>query len=236
MVRLTENSGSRMRSEGGGSATMAGQAADMTSSQRIAESLIDDISAGRIAPGARLDEHGLAARFGTSRTPVREALARLAARGVLRSEWGRGVFVSDYGKEELSEMLEAMQELEEICSRLAAKRLTLRNEAAILSAHRKCAEAAEAGDLPGFLKANDAFHHAIYEATQNRFVSEIASEFRYRTGPFRAKRFRTKDDMLDSVRLHGSLVKTVLGRADAPPAEALRREVSLKYIEALDQA
>ena len=206
------------------------------SSERIARSLIDDIAAGLIAPGTRLDEHGLAAKFGTSRTPVREALARLTAQNILTSERGRGVFVSEYGIEELSQMFEAMRELEEICAKLAAKRLTLRSEAKILSAQRACAAAAEASDRPAFLKANEAFHQAIYDATQNSYMAEIAAGFRYRTGPFRAKRYRTKEDMLSSIETHENLIKTIVGGTDAPSAETLRREISKRFIEVLETA
>ncbi|MEO0865685.1 MAG: GntR family transcriptional regulator, partial [Pseudomonadota bacterium] len=67
--------------------------------QRIERALVEEISAGALAPGERLDETRLAERFGVSRTPVREALSRLTAQGVLVHGEKRGVFVAQYTRE-----------------------------------------------------------------------------------------------------------------------------------------
>ena len=150
---------------------------------RIAEALTADIAAGLLAPGERLDETRLAERFGTSRTPVREALAALAAHGILVAEPRRGVRVASYTREQLSQMFETMQELEATCARLAAQRLTLLSRSAIETAQAECRAAAGAGDVPRYRQANEAFHKAIYAATQNPYMAGIAAEFRSRTGP-----------------------------------------------------
>ena len=55
----------------------------LSAAHRVEQALIEEISAGELLPGVRLDEVGLAHRFGVSRTPVREALSRLTAQGVL---------------------------------------------------------------------------------------------------------------------------------------------------------
>ncbi|MYH57715.1 MAG: GntR family transcriptional regulator, partial [Boseongicola sp. SB0675_bin_26] len=60
--------------------------------QRIEQALLEEIGTGDLRPGQRLDEAGLARRFGASRTPVREALSRLAAQGILVQGEKRGVF------------------------------------------------------------------------------------------------------------------------------------------------
>ena len=97
----------------------------MSTAQRIERALIEEISVGELAPGERLDETGLALRFGASRTPVREALSRLTAQGVLVSGEKRGVFVSQYTREELSQIFEAMHEIEAACARIASQRLSI---------------------------------------------------------------------------------------------------------------
>lgn len=204
-----------------------------TAADRIAEALIDDIAAGLIEPGQRLDEVSLAERFGASRTPVREALARLVAQSILTTSGGRGVRVAAYTKLQLAQMFEAMQEFEAVCARLAAQRLTLLSRAEIASAQQACEDAARVGDRIAFLKANEAFHQAIYRATQNPYVAELASSFRYRTGPFRAKRYRSKDDLLSSIETHAALVQTIFGAGDAESDAALRRRMADGYIEAL---
>lgn len=208
-------------------------AARRTVADRIAEALIDDIAAGLIEPGQRLDEVSLAERFGASRTPVREALARLVAQSILTTKGGRGVRVTVYTKPQLAQMFEAMQEFEAICARLAAQRLTLLSRAEITIAQHACEDAARAGDRTAFLRANEAFYQAIYRATQNPYVAELASSFRYRTGPFRAKRYRTQDDLLQSIETHAALVQTIIGASDADFDAALRRRMADGYIETL---
>jgi len=88
--------------------------------QRIA----DDILSGRIAPGAKLDEQMLAERFNVSRTPVREALRQLLGTGLVESIPRRGAVVTSFGPERLSQLYETIGELETLCARLAAQRMT----------------------------------------------------------------------------------------------------------------
>ena len=190
----------------------------VSAARRIEAALLEDISAGLLAPGERLDETRLAERFGTSRTPVREALSRLTAADVLVGGNGRGVCVAVYSREELAQMFEAMSEIEAVCAGLAAKRLTLLARAELEAAQRECHAAAEADDRGRYLKANEAFHAAIYRATQNRYVGDLAAEFRRRTGPFRARKFASQADLVESAKGHDALLETILS-ADSAAAQ-----------------
>ena len=75
-------------------------APDMTSSTEIANRIIDAVLAQQLAPGTRLGEQDLAQLFGCSRTLVREALTRLAARGIVTVSARRGWFVIEPSSEE----------------------------------------------------------------------------------------------------------------------------------------
>ena len=202
-------------------------------SRRIETALIDDIAAGLLSPGERLDETRLAARFGTSRTPVREALSRLAASGVVSGGGGRGLRVARYDREELAQMFEAMHELEVVCAGLAAKRMTFLARAELEAAQDACLRAAEAGDRTAYLKANEAFHLVIYEATQNRYVAEMAADFRRRTGPFRAKKFATHGDLLASARSHEALLETIFSSDDEIASQGMRDHMRRSYLDVL---
>src|SRR5687768_4421727 len=68
--------------------------AAQTLSEAIRIGLADDITSGRLAPGVEIDEQAIAEQFGTSRTPVREALRELAAAGLVAIEPRRGVRVA----------------------------------------------------------------------------------------------------------------------------------------------
>ncbi len=176
---------------------------------RIEAALRDDIAAGALAPGERMDEVALTERFGVSRTPVREALTRLTAQGILVPGEKRGVRVAEYSREELAHIFETMHEIEAVCARIAAQRLTLLSRAEIEAAQSECVAAAEAGDRRRYMQANEAFHATIYRATGNPYIAELAADFRRRTGPFRAKKFATSDDLVASAQSHNDLIASI---------------------------
>jgi len=204
-----------------------------TTVQRIESALMDDISVGVLTPGERLDEVRLTERFGVSRTPVREALSRLVAQGVLVPGEKRGVRVAEYTREQLAQIFEAMHEIEATCARMASQRLTLLSRAEIEAAQAGCVAAAEAGDIQGYLRANEQFHRAIYRATGNPYMAGIALDFRYRTGPFRAKKFADKDNLLASAHAHEELIADIFSEDSATASRGMREHMRASFIETL---
>lgn len=202
-------------------------------SKHIEETLRADIASGQIDAGERLDETKLAERFSVSRTPVREALNRLVAQGILVSNGRRGVRVTEYTREELAHMFEAMHEIEALCAGMAAKRLTLLARSSIEAAQTECTKAAEANDLPGFLRANETFHLTIYQATENPFIFDLASGFRQRTGPFRAKKFSTAEDLIASARSHEDIIKHLFSTDSAAAASEMGQHMKDTFMSIL---
>ncbi|MCG8359901.1 MAG: GntR family transcriptional regulator, partial [Kiloniellales bacterium] len=82
----------------------------------LRQDLEAEIFAGRLAPGQRLDESKLAARFGVSRTPVREALLQLASIGLVEMRPRQGAVVAAVTIRRLLQMFEVMAELEAFCA------------------------------------------------------------------------------------------------------------------------
>jgi DNA-binding GntR family transcriptional regulator len=201
--------------------------------QRIEAALMDDIAAGLLAPGERLDEGALTERFGVSRTPVREALGRLTAQGILVPGEKRGVRVAQYGREELAQIFEAMHEIESACARIASQRLTLLARAEIEAAQAGCVAAAEAGDIPRYMRANEAFHEAIYRATGNPYMAGLASDFRRRTGPFRARKFATKADLIASAKSHEPLIAGIFSEDSKVASDGMRAHMTASFLRTL---
>ncbi|MFV1590652.1 GntR family transcriptional regulator [Phaeobacter sp. JH20_39] len=201
--------------------------------QRIEAALTEEISVGELTPGMRLDEVKLAGRFGVSRTPIREALNRLTAQGILVPGEKRGVFVAEYSREELAQIFEAMHEIEAACARIASQRLNLLARSDIEHAQAECMVAARAGDRPGYLRANEAFHLAIYQATGNPYMAEIATEFRRRTGPFRAKKFETTQDLIDSAESHRELIDNIFSEDSNTASNGMRSHMTASFIQTL---
>lgn len=207
--------------------------AKLSTVQRIERELMDDVSAGTLAPGVRLDEAGLAERFGVSRTPIREVLSRLTAHGIAVPGEKRGVFIAEYGREELAQIFEAMHEIESACARIASQRLTLLSRTEIEAAQANCMAAAEAGDRTGYLRANEAFHLAIYRATGNPYMAEIATEFRQRTGPFRAKKFANAQDLINSAKSHEDLIRHIFSEDSVTASKGMRNHMTQSFVDTL---
>jgi DNA-binding GntR family transcriptional regulator len=204
------------------------------SAQRIEAALIEDIAAGVLQPGERLDEVKLTERFGVSRTPIREALTRLTAQAILVPGEKRGVRVAQYSRTELAQIFEAMHEIESTCARIAAQRLTLLSRAEIEKAQAACIAAAECGDRLGYLRANEAFHQAIYRATGNPYIEEIASDFRRRTGPFRAKKFATNADLVASAESHQDLISCIFSEDSQAASDGMRAHMTASFLKTID--
>lgn len=205
----------------------------LSSVRRIESTLLEEISVGDLAPGVRLDEVRLAERFGVSRTPIREVLSRLTAQGILVPGEKRGVFVAQYSREELAQIFEAMHEIEAACARIASQRLSLLARTEIEFAQSECVAAAEAGDRPGYLRANEAFHLAIYKATGNPYMAEIATEFRRRTGPFRAKKLATKEDLVSSAESHRMLIDSIFSEDSMTASNGMRSHMTESFVQTL---
>jgi len=194
---------------------------------------MDDIAAGVLRPGERLDETGLAERFGVSRTPVREALSRLTAQGILVERDKRGVQVMEYTREQLAQIFEAMHEIETVCARLASQRLTFLARSEIEAAQKHCVEVADSGNFAEYLHANEALHLAIYKATGNPYIAELAADFRRRTGPFRAKKFATHEDLIASAKSHQELLSSIFSEDSEAASKGMRDHMTASFMQTL---
>jgi len=144
-----------------------------TGSQQAYDTLRKRILRLELAPGADIDENALVKEFGISRTPVREALIRLSADGLIRLQANRGARVSPLDINEIPELLEAL----ELCMRLTNRWAALRRtDEQLAKMHRSCAEWAQASqvmDVHAMNEANNALHLTIAEASGNRHLAGL---------------------------------------------------------------
>ncbi|SMX41040.1 putative HTH-type transcriptional regulator YdfH [Maliponia aquimaris] len=186
------------------------------------------IVTGAFADGARLDEIRLAERFGVSRTPIREALQKLAASGLVEQIPRRGVFVREPGPVELVEMFEAMAELESACGRLAAMRITEPSLDALREVNGRCRTAAESSDADGYYRENERFHQLIYAAAENGYLQEQATRLQKRLKPFRRMQLRVRGRLEQSMAEH-EIILDALARGDREAvAKTLRDHVAVQ--------
>ena len=151
----------------------------------ITSALEVDILAGKLRPGARLDEEGIGKRFGVSRTPVREAFKHLASAGLIEIKAHTGAYVARLTITSVVEMFEMMAILEGACAALAARRHDVLDRVAMNAAHEACSRAARQEDPEQFYDANAQLHEAIYRATRNGYIEKQTLTLRNRLEPYR---------------------------------------------------
>jgi DNA-binding GntR family transcriptional regulator len=157
-----------------------------TKADEIALVIEDEIVSGAIEPGTVLRQEQLSERFGVSRTPIREALRRVAALGLVSFVPNRGVRVRTLSREELREAFLVRAELESLATELATPRMTaddlrqldeaeLRFSALTLELRAKARSGVDDNALAiEWMKANYAFHDVIYAAAGSPYVERVA--------------------------------------------------------------
>jgi DNA-binding GntR family transcriptional regulator len=195
----------------------------MKISEQLREKIEEKIATGQLAPGSSLDEVSLAAEYGVSRTPAREAMIQLAAEGLIVIRPRKGAVIASIGPTRLIEMFEVMAELEAMCGRLAARRMTDSQRQALLKAHEDCEAARAQQDSDAYFYCNELFHAAIYEGSHNSFLSEQAGQLHRRLRPYRRLQLRVRDRMKVSHKEHSAIVNAIT-QGDAEGAAAALRE------------
>ena len=194
-------------------------------SERLRESIEEDIATGKLLPGTRLDEAELAKRFGVSRTPIREALRLLLGEGLVEIRPPRGAVVAQITPQRLIEMFEVMAELEGMCARLAARRMSDEELAVIEAAHEACRETAAARDSDGYFYANEKFHYAIYKASHNLFLFDQASALQRKLRPYRRLQLRVRNRLQHSFNEHQAIVDALKAGDEAQIVQSVRKHV-----------
>lgn len=200
--------------------------------QRLADTIAQDLEElifdGTFSDGDRLDEVKLAEQFGVSRTPLREAFQRLALSGLVELIPRRGAFVRQPGPVELMEMFEVMAEIEAVCGRLAARRISDQALKDLVDANTKCQMAVDAGDPDTYYLENERFHRIIYNQSGNSFLEQEASKLHRRLKPFRRQQLRFRGRMAQSMSEHEDIVRALDSGDPEETANALRSHVAVQ--------
>jgi DNA-binding GntR family transcriptional regulator len=184
----------------------------------------DRIDDGRLARGTRLHQEDLAAELGVSRTPVREALRRLAAEGRVELLTNRGARVADIDLAAMPEPYEARLVIEPGAAALAARRGLSAPQARRLRAAIQ-AQRAGAGDMQRSFSANRDFHLGLVEASGNTLLLQFAEHLWVaRIGAaIYERQAETRERMLLDADEHEAILEAV-ERGDARKAESLARK------------
>ena len=200
---------------------------DRLPSAKIRDSLEQRIVEGELGNGKRLDETELSSFYGVSRTPVREALQRLAESGLAEHLPRRGTFVRSPSLSQLVEMFEVMAELECMAIRLAARRATSNDIDALEKDNETCRAAVAANDTKKYYEINARLHGRIYQMSGNSFLANEARRLHDRLRPFRRLQLRVRGRMEESMAEH-DIILVALRDGDADRAmETMKKHITI---------
>jgi len=182
----------------------------------------------------RLDERDLSARFGVSRTPLREALAQLDQEGLVRIVARRGIFIVRKTKAEILEMITVWAALESMAARLACEHATKEDLLALHDLVGKFSQDEVARQMGEYSEANIKFHQAIIRAGKCNLIAEIADGLFFHMRAIRQRTIFEQDRARRSIVDHTEIVEALEAR-DAERAERLVRQHTLRLRDHVDR-
>jgi DNA-binding GntR family transcriptional regulator len=172
----------------------------------------------------RLDERRLAEELGVSRTPIREALARLEQEGLVRMEPRRGTFVVRKSRQEILQIIYIWGALESLAARMGCAHASDEEIAELRETFVHLEDPGRAiAMIEEYSDKNIRFHEAIIRLSKCELLSEITAGLFVHVHAIRARSLREQDRVAESVVDHLSIIQAMEQR-NAPLAERLVRE------------
>ena len=187
--------------------------------ERVFEHLRDEILSGELPAGTELHEVGLASSLGVSRGPLREALGRLAAEGLVTITPRRGAVVTKLSKREFVEAYQVREALESLAVRLAVPRLTDAERRRLHDLSDDMVRLADDGDAQAFFEANRRFHQIIVAASGNERLQEMHRLLIAQMARLLARSQQLRGGLQQSIAEHRAILEAV----DAGDAERAAR-------------
>lgn len=196
---------------------------ELPQGQDAYQRLIAEIRSGMLTPGDRLLETELALRFGISRTPVREAIRRLEADGLVvhLPRFGAAVRKLDYS--EITELYEMRTVLEGTAARLAARAAS---EVELLEMESLNAEMTRSRtDPPRLYDLNRQFHRVVLDAARNRYLSHSMRMLQKTLLILGPSTMEEADRAERAIAEHAELLTALRDRNEAEAEAAMRRHI-----------
>lgn len=196
---------------------------NLTLREQVLEHLREEILSSRLEPGAELNEVALASSLGVSRGPIREALGRLAAEGLVTITPRRGAIVTKLSKQEFIDAYQVREALESLATRVAVPRLTDEDRAELHRMSDEMRRCAEADDATTFFEINRRFHDKLVAASGNRRLLELHQQLLGQMGRLLQKSAQLRGGLGESAAAHEAILEAV-DAGDADRAARLMAE------------
>lgn len=202
---------------------------DLTLTERAYQQLEELITTLALPPGMVLGEQNLVQRLGIGRTPIREALQRLARDGLVVVMPRRGILVSEINIRTQLRLLETRRVLERLIARLAAERATREELEVFAGLAQEMRAAAAAADDLAFMRLDSRFNELIAIASRNEFAVRALANMAGLSRRFWYQHYKEAADLPLSANLHADICDAVAKRHGTKAEAASDRLVD--YIE-----
>ena len=167
--------------------------------QQVAERLRARIFDRQLEPGSWVDEQKLAAEFGISRTPLREALKVLAAEGLVTMKVRRGAFVTEVSRDDVAQVYHLLALLESDAAGIVAARADGDQRAELAALHDRLEKQVQRRDA--FFATNEQFHMALLRIAGNRWAEQVVTDLR------KVMKLNRHHSLFKQGRIHESLAE-----------------------------
>lgn len=191
--------------------------------QSAYERLCEEIRSGALRPGARLTETEIAERLEISRTPVREAIRRLEAEGLVEHEPRTGAVVRRLDYPEIMELYEMRSVLEGTAARLAARAASPVELEELQSINDEMARAA--GDAAALVRLNGQFHARLKDAARNRFLLRSSASVENTLLILGPSSMERPERAKEAVGEHQAVLDALAARDGAAAEQAMRHHM-----------
>ena len=201
----------------------------------VFETLRDEILSGKLPPASALNTLSLSKRLGVSRTPIREALNRLVATGLVENVAHRGSFVRKLSIGQVVEIYYIRAALAGVCARLATRRITDAQKKKLVALCDKMERDTSGGDLKAMLRHNFEFHEIIFKAAHSPGIESLALQYYHQSEQFRALSLELPGRSAEACKEHRGILNAILA-GDADGAERSSREHQLNTARRIAQS
>jgi len=188
--------------------------------QDVADRLRQQIFARQLEPGSWIDEVKLAAEYGISRTPMREALKVLAVEGLVTLKAGRGAYVTEMSRDDVAQVYHLLALLESDAAAQVAAHGTEEQRAELAALHDQLEKQVRQRDA--FFAANERFHMALLRMAGNRWAFQMVTDLRKVMKLNRHHSLFKQGRLAESLAEHRALMKAVQAKDGTAAAKLMR--------------
>jgi DNA-binding GntR family transcriptional regulator len=204
--------------------------------ENIVERLRDRIRNGHLTPGQRLVEADMQQLFQTSRGPIREAVRRLAAEGLVELRHNSGAMVRALTRNEVSNVFRIREVLEGLAARLAADNVRQGVNARELLKLEVAFHRTFDGSPAAYMHYNDLFHELIVRLSANEQLSQLLRQLHVRVYRLQVEALRSSTSHVNSRREHDAIVRAIVKGNGAEAERIMRNHIRRRLTEIMADA